>query len=236
MKKNNSIIKVLILASLCSAILSSCTINKPEEKVRTITVNGTGTVNITPDLLMLTFSVKSSDWNVNNAATANATTTEKVINAIKEAGVDAKDIQTFDYRINQETYMSNGREYPGKYNVTNSLNVCIRNIENAGNVIDNAIKNGTNALSGFEYSVSDSTSALRQARTIAVQNAQDAAALLAGASGCKVDQVLDIQEGYSSTHQNRKMVYSMAADGATPLSEGTVEVSANVTITYSLIN
>lgn len=231
----------LVIAAAAGLYLSSCTINRTnqQEQVRTITVNGTGSVNVKPDQLSLTFAVKTTDWNVNTAATSNAATTEKVIQAVTEAGVAKQDIQTYDYRITQETYWSNNREYPGKYTVTNSLNILIRNTSTAGNVIDAAIRNGTNALSNYEYSVSDTKTAVREARTLAVQNAFDAANLLAGASGCKVDKVMNIQEGYTSTRQNSKLMaasYDSASGASTPIEEGTIAVTSNVTITYSLVD
>ena len=243
MKNLKPIIAAISIALIVPFVFSSCTVNrtKVEEQVRTITVNGTGTVNVKPDQLSLTFSIKTSDWNVNTATSSNASTTEKVIAAVIEEGVAKQDIQTHDYIISQETYWQNNREYPGKYNVTNSLSILIRNTSTAGNVIDAAVKNGTNALSQFEYSASDTTSAVREARTKAVQNAADAANLLAGASGCKVDKVMNISEGYTSTRQTAKAMFadanvSMAGGAATPIEEGTISVTANVTITYSLID
>lgn len=229
MKKIFSLAVSLIFSSL---LIMSCTINKPAEKVRTISVSGTGSVSVKPDLVFLKFLVKTTDWNVNKAAEKNATNSTNVINAIKEAGIDVNDISTADYQITQD----NSKEYPGMYTVTNTIAVTIRNTEITGNVIDVAVKDktGANGIIDFEYGISNKETALRQARTQAVQNAQDAASLLAGASGCKVGEVLDIQENINASHSAPMLMNSMKMGAATPILERSIEVSSNVIIKFKL--
>lgn len=240
MKKLKTILMIAGALTIMSAMTSCKITNEAPERVKTISVSGTGSVQVKPDQLSLTFVVKSREWNVNTATTGNATITERVINALKDAGVDSSDISTHDYRITQETYWENNREYPGRYNVTNTIRILVRNTDLSGAIIDAAVRAGANGLTGFEYLVSDTTSALRQARTLAVQNAQDAASLFAGASGVKVNEVLDISEGsnYTSRSANSKVMYlDVASEGVgatTPIETGTVTVTASVNITYSL--
>ena len=227
---------ILIIAGVL-ILASSCTVNKPEEKVRTITVSGTGVVTLPADQLTVRFLVRTSEWNVNLARDKNAEATTKVIAKIKEAGVLDGDVTTVDYRISQD----NSNSYPGKYTVVNYVQVLIRDINNAGNIIDNAVANGANGLTSFSYSATENPNSVREARTLAVQNAQDAAALIAGASGCKIAEVLDIQEGYNSSaysrSTNRSAKLLMADSGySTPIEAGTVSVSSTVTITFSLAN
>ena len=230
-------ISIIALAAGMVLLCSSCTINKPkpEEKVRTITVTGTGIVTLPADQLSVRFLVRTSEWNVNLARNKNAEITTKVIDKIKELGLASEDITTVDYRISQD----NSNSYPGKYTVVNYIQVLIRDISKAGDIIDNAVANGANGLTSFSYSATENPNAIREARTLAVQNAQDAATLIAGASGCKVLEVLDISEGYNPSSYNRATGTAklMAVNSySTPIEAGNVEVSSTVTITYSLAN
>lgn len=229
-------ISTLIIAAGVVLFASSCTVNKPEEKVRTITVSGTGIVTLPADQLTVRFLVRTSEWNVNLARDKNAEITTKVIDKIKESGVLEGDITTVDYRISQD----NSNSYPGKYTVVNYVQVLIRDLSNAGNVIDNAVANGANGLTSFSYSATENPNSLREARTLAVQNAQDAAALIAGASGCKVADVLDIQEGYNPSSytraSNSAMLKAVGNSYTTPIEAGNVEITSTVTITFSLAN
>ena len=95
-------------------------------------------------------------------------------------------------------------------------------------------------ITSFEYLVSDKSTALREARTLAVKNAQDAASLLAGASGCKISSVLEIREDYTSSGRSNDMMFkavAMEAGGTTtPIVEGNITITSNVTIKYELTN
>ncbi|MBR5401454.1 MAG: SIMPL domain-containing protein [Treponema sp.] len=227
----------ILIAAGALILVSSCTINKPQEQVRKITVTGRGVVSLPAEQLSVRFLVRTNEWNVNLARDKNAEITTKVIEKIKEAGVSSDDITTVDYRITQD----NSNSYPGKYTVVNYIKVLIRDLNNAGNVIDNAVANGANGLTSFNYSAKDNPNAVREARTLAVQNAQDAASLIAGASGCKIADVLDIQEGYNPSSYNKSSsnlvaASRAAADYTTPIEAGNVEISSTVTITFSLTN
>lgn len=234
-----------IITALCTVLLllslSACTIYKPAEPERTITVSGTGSVTVRPDIVSLTYTIKNQGWWIETAVTNNATATTNVIAALKDCGISESDIQTCDYRITQASSNTNGIDIlNGNYIVSNTIVVFFHDISNVGKTIDTvANRIGRNSttlgISSFEYIVSDKTSALRQARTLAIQNAQDAANLLAGASGCKVSEVKAINENYSSTSSTRYMKAAYMEDSVTtPIEAGTVSITSSVTITYSL--
>ncbi len=234
-------IKSILIIGLGTALLSSCVLGRPakdEAPVRSITVSGSGSVSIKPDMVSVKFIVKSTNWNCPAAAEKNAVNTANTIAAIKEAGIPASDISTYDYSITQD----NTHAYAGEYTVRNTIAVLIRNVDLTGKVIDAAVKNntGANGVTSFEYLVSDKATALREARTLAIKNAQDAASLLAGASGCKVSGVLEIREDYTSAGRSNDMMFKAAsmADGGTqtPIVEGNITITSNVTVKYELTN
>ena len=235
-------VKSILIIGLGTALLSSCMIGRPakeEAPVRSITVSGTGSVSVKPDMVSIKFIVKNTGWNCPQTAEKNAVNTTNTINAIKEAGIPESDISTYDYSITQD----NSHTYAGEYTVRNTIAVLIRNIDLTGKVIDAAVKNntGANGITSFEYLVSDKATALREARTLAIKNAQDAASLLAGASGCKVNGVLEIREDYTSAGRSNDMLFkavSMEAGSSTPtpIVEGNVTITSNVTVKYELTN
>ncbi len=228
--------KKIVLAVSAVLVLSfaSCTINKPAETQRYITVSGSGTVSVSPDLVSIKFIVRNSGWNVSQTAERNAINTNNAIAAIKAAGVADDDIFTSDYKITQD----NSQVYPGQYTVRNTISVIVRNPDLTGKVIDSAVKQntGANGVTDFEYMVSDRSTALRQARTMAIKDAQDAANLLAGASLCKGGNVLEISENYTSTSRNDGVVLAKAvkSNAATTIEPGKLDITSNVTIKYTI--
>ncbi len=238
----NKLVKSILFIGLGAALFSSCMISRPAKEdapVRSITVSGSGSVSVKPDMVSIKFIVKTTNWNCPAAAERNAINTTNTINAIKEAGIPDSDITTYDYSITQD----NSHTYAGEYTVRNTIAVIIRNIDLTGKVIDAAVKNntGANGITSFEYLVSDKATALREARTLAIKNAQDAASLLAGASGCKVNGVIEIREDYTSAGRSNDMLYkavSMSAGSGTPtpIVEGNITITSNVTVKYELTN
>lgn len=235
------VIRFFALLGTLALFLSSCVIKQPQEKAetpKTITVTGSGSVTVEPDLIYLKFLVKTTDWNVSKAVEKNAVNTNNVLTAIIQTGIPETDISTSDYSITQD----NSNNYPGQYTVRNSISVVIRNTEIAGSVIDVAVKQniGANGITSFKYGVSDKTTALRQARTLAIQDAQDAASLLAGASGCKITGVQSINEYTPMVSQvnDYMMLKSTTANesAATQIKEGLVNISSQVNITFTIEN
>ena len=235
------IIKSIAITTMGLTLLSSCVLSRPAEKQeekRTITVSGSGSVNVKPDMVSMKFIVRTNGWNIVQVAERNAINTTNTLNALKEIGIPESDISTYDYSITQD----NTHAYAGEYTARNTIAVVVRNIDMTGKVIDAAVKNnvGANGITSFEYLVSDKATALREARTLAVKNAQDAASLLAGASGCKVNGVMEIREDYTSAGRSNDMMFKAVAmaEGApsTPIVEGNITITSNVTITYELSN
>ena len=236
-----NLVKSILVIGVGTALLSSCVLGRPAKEqapVRSITVSGTGSVSIKPDMVSVKFIVKSTNWNCPTAAERCAINTANTIAAIKEAGIPESDISTYDYSISQD----NTHTYAGEYTVRNTIAVLIRNVDLTGKVIDAAVKNntGANGVTSFEYLVSDKATALREARTLAIKNAQDAASLLAGASGCKVNGVIEIREDYTSAGRSNDMMFKAAAMSSngtpTPIVEGNITITSNVTVKYELTN
>ncbi|MBP5519510.1 MAG: SIMPL domain-containing protein [Treponema sp.] len=234
-----NLVKSILVIGLGTALFSSCVLGrtaKEDSSARSITVSGSGSISVKPDIISIKFLVKNTGWVCPQVVERNAINTTNTINAIKEAGIAEEDISTYDYSITQD----NSHSYAGEYTICNTISVIIRNTELTGKVIDAAVRNGigANGVTSFECIVSDKSTALREARTLAIKNAQDAASLLAGASGCKVKGVLEIREDYTSSGRGNPMVFRSNSTGGTqtPIIEGNVTITSNVTVKYELTN
>ncbi len=188
--------------------LTSCTINKTVEPVRTITVNGKGEVSIEPDIAIIEFTLATVGWSAKQITTDNNTLTTRLCDSLKKVGVSESDIFVGNCTISTPS---------AQYEARRSIVVTVRNIEIVPAVID--CKTATVRLSSFKYGISDSTSIARRVRTIAVQQALDTAGQIAGPSGSKVLQVESIYESapYTETY-----------------AEGKINVTSEVSVTYSL--
>ena len=168
----------------------------------------------------------------------------KVQEAVVSAGILKDDISTERYTIEQETSYSNGRVIYGDYVATNRIKVFVKDLNLTGTVIDTALKNGANQLSSFQYGITNKDSYVKQARTLAVQNAHDAANLLATTGGAFLGKVLTINEQSNSFGMYKisaMRANSIEADAvpeatsvSTPISGGKTTISFTVDAVYEL--
>lgn len=240
-------IKFTIVPVIAAALLmASCTINKPKDETRKITVSGSSTVFV--DQTSLTFTVKNAEMDQNTASEKNATIVSNIQKTLTAEGIESKDISVTGAENSQENvtvqwYKNENGEWKNEatqYTVTNSVKVLVRDVTKTKALKDTVLsKNKENTvLASVQYISGDMNACLRQSRTLAIQNAQDGANLLAGASGNKTDSVLEIVEGDIITKNiNPKTVVQETLPGTqTAATEGTSTVTANVRVTYTLIN
>ena len=232
MKKNLGIVVFLVM--VC-ALCMSCRTNKNSDQKRVITVSGSGTVAVKPDFATLDFSVTKSGWESKRVVPDNAAIMTKVIDAIKATGVSQSDIMTSEISITQEKSWQNGVLRKGQYVSKNQIRVTVRNLSLLGELVDAAVSAGANGLDSLSFGVSDKQTAVRQARSAAIKQAQDAASLLAGSSGCKLGPVISIDEIGNPSADRCVYTSKMAVnDASTPIEVGKINVTANVTMSFEL--
>ena len=198
-----------------------------------ITVNDTGTVNVTPDIAVWIFSVTSRATAARDALKANGNEMRKVIAALKAAGIAAADLRTTQVSLNVRTNQD-GTAVVG-YEASNSVVAKVRKQASTGDIVDAAVEAGADGVSGPQFSVSNQTALYRQALTAAFDDAKAKAQKLAAQGGLTLGKATAIVESGSS----QPVFYAagaakMAAADSTPVEAGESEVTANVSVTFSV--
>ena len=227
----------LLIAAAALLSFTSCVLRAPEtsEQPRWISVSGTGSVSVKSDRATINVAVVSYNRSVIEAARQNAEAVTKVRASLIDAGFPAESITTSDYRIWQDTSSRNGVQYRGDYRVTNSIHIVTLDTTKVGNAIDIAVKNGANEFSSIQFSATNIDDALREARTLAIKNAAEAANLMAKTAGAELGKVMSIQEQGSGSYGVRESAKLMAVnDFATPISAADSQVSVSVICNYEL--
>jgi uncharacterized protein YggE len=235
--------KFLVFAVLVFAlILSACgptTINQAAQPViRTLNVNGVGSIDLTPDIAYIYIGVHDESATASDAVNANKAHTTSVINAIKKAGVDAKDIRTTNFSIYpSQQYGPDGTVTGTIYMVDNSVYVTVRNLDSLGSLLDGAISAGANNVNSIQFDVADKTAAVKEARAKAVADAKSQAQEMADAAGITLGDIQNL-----SFYENSPVPMlsgkggggAMTADASVPIQPGQLTISVNVSITYSI--
>ncbi len=197
---------------------------------RSVTVVGSGTSSVVPDIASLSLGVETKMANVSDAVSANRDSMDAIMTALADAGVAEKDIRTTDYSI---FYDEGSQGQEPAYRVSNTVNVNVRDLGMVGDVIDAAVQAGANRIFGINLTVSDWTPTQDEARSQAVSDAQRRAEDLAQLVGMQLGEVLSISEVVGGGVSPLPRMATAASAGPA-ISPGQLDYTATVQITYAL--
>ena len=198
---------------------------------RSITAIGAGAALSTPNRAAFSFGVTTQARSAAAALNGCSTDMRKVIDALKRAGVAARDIQTSSVSLSPR-YSANGEDIAG-FTASNTVNATIRNVSRSGAVIDAAVGAGANQVYGPSFTRSDEAVLYRRALAAAVANARGKAQTLARAGKVRLGRVLSIIE--SSTGPVPLAEKAAAArDVGAPIEPGTQRIEASVTVEFAV--
>ena len=203
-----------------------------------ITVIGNGTADVVPDVSDWQFGVSSQAATADAALGANGSAMKAVVDALRNAGVAKDDIQTAEVSLYPQT-SNDGMTITG-YSASNTVTATVRKLEDAGKVVDAAVRAGANNVSGPNLRPSDTTGAYRDAVDKAFDDAKAHAEAIAEKAGVSLGAPVAISEagGYSPgpIMYGRAAPMSDAAGVAemAPVQAGTQQVSATLTVTFSI--
>jgi uncharacterized protein len=216
-------------------------------------VNGFGTVRVAPDLATIVIRIEVERPALAEAqqeATALATA---IMEVIEDTGVAPDDIRTasFSVRITRERDRDsedNGRGDNQRgdirgYQVSNAVEVTVRDLDRLGQLLDDVVAAGANEIRQIAFSIADPAAAASQARASAMDDARTKAEELAAAAGMTVSRVASISEFSSPmplpVEFGRDRIEATAiADAAgpdVPISVGMNEVTIDLQVTYELV-
>lgn len=228
--------------AVAAIALTACTLPQAnaenEGARRTITVTGQGEAAAAPDMAVLSIGVRTEGATAAAALRENSASMTATIAKLKDLGVEDRDIQTSGLSINPRYDYERNRSNPPLigYTASNSLTVKLRNLNSAGEVIDQAVSSGANSLGGISFTFADPKPLQDDARKDAVARARAKAELLTDAAGVRLGTVLTIHDGYTAAPSPRPVMARMEAmsDSSVPLQAGESVITASVTIIYEI--
>ena len=232
----------ILLAALIGLLtLSACATpaagGGAAEQPHTISVTGNGIAYGKPDIAIAQIGVQTRDENPGRAVSENTEKMNAVIAALKELGVEEKDIQTSNFSVYaQQNYDTNGVPTDYTYVADNTVSVTIRNLSKVGDALGKAVAAGANSIYGVSFGVSDQSALEAEARDKAMADAKARAEQLAAAAGVTLDTPMNISE-YS--YGPAPYAYDVRAEAAVggggapvPVSTGQIQVNLQVSVTY----
>ena len=233
--------KSLIVFAVMTLVLlvSACAPTASSKDVRTLSVSGTGQANLAPDIAYIYVGVHTENPTAAEAVSENTTQTQGVIKAIKDFGIDEKDIRTTNFSIYpQDKYDPQTGTPTGQktYVVDNTVYVTVRKLDQLGDLLDTVVGAGANTVNSVQFDVADKADALKQARADAVKDAEAQAKSLAEAAGLSLGEIQSI--GFIDSQpifEGKGGGGAVAAQAAAvPIQPGQLTFTVTVNISYAI--
>ena len=200
-----------------------------------ITVSGMATAKGKPDIAFVTLGVTTDDKDAGKAAQANARAITAVINAILNSGVQKADVETVQYSVSPIMNYQQSPATTTGYRVSNVVRVKLKDLTKIGSVIDRAVDSGSNGVQGVRFDLEDSTKLRHKALLDAVKKAEADAELMAKTLGVKLGKVVSASETGPVVPSPLELGAVRAEAVMTPIIPGEIEVTAGVTVVYSIL-
>lgn len=227
------------------ALLAGCTtkvVTAPAgPQIGTVTAQGTGSVSAIPDQALMSFGVSASDKDAKAALDKVSAQADKVIAALKAAGVAEKDIQT----ANVSVFPQYGNQLPGSsaqapiigYQASLSVTAKVRDLGSLSKVIGAASAAHVDNINGPTFSIAEDSVYRQAAITKAVADARVTATSMAKAAGKSLGEVLSITSNAGATPVPRVLTEVAPQTGSAtsvPVQPGQLDVNADVTVVFAL--
>jgi len=207
-----------------------------------IWVTGKGEVSVVPDIATLRLGVEVQKASVAEAQIEATEAMDKVMAALKDSGVDEKDIQTQYFRIRQRTKWYGEKEEIVGYQVSNKVRAKIRDMDKVGAIIDAAAKAGGDffRIEDISFFVEDPSTYYKDLREKAMADAEAKAKQLAELAGVSLGKATYVSEGIQTPRSwEERMVpvpIPMPPGGVpTPISPGEETISLTIQVAYAIL-
>ncbi len=217
-----------------------------------IVVQGEGKVAAKPDVMKLTATVSTDNSSLIDAQKVNTERSNAVTDFLKKSGVAEKDVKTIGYNIYPQYF------YPRPckilpcledetpkiigYQIRNTIDITIRDITKAGDILSGVVEAGANEVSGLQFAIDEPDALKGEARNKAIDDARAKAKRLAESLGKRVGRIVAFNESGFFPGPIMFAAEALGKGGgggpvpapAPNIQPGENEITVNVSVTYEL--
>jgi uncharacterized protein len=232
----NTFIAVLLIVSAFAA-----TPVYAQDAKRPLVLNGHGEIKMAPDMAIVELGTLSQAPTAKAALDANTAKMSALIDVLKTAGIENKDIQTTNFNVGPR-YDNSVSGQPAKiigYEVSNGVSVVVHKLDGLGTILDKAVGAGSNQINGISFGLDNAHAAQDEARKAAVMDAMGKAKVLTDAAGVKLGvlQSMSEQGGIMPMTMSKMapmQANRMVASAPVPVAQGQIDVTADVNMVWEM--
>lgn len=246
-----AILSLLLVAKFVGEVKSFRFIGSNPQTQSVISVSGKGEVVGVPDIANFSFTVEKESLSVVDAQNKMAKVTNGIIAFLEKNNVAEEDIKTNGYNIypryeyEKSAMVSSyypqpvGKQILAAYVVSQSVEVKVRNIADAGRLLSGIGELGAENVSGLSFDFDKRDEMVKKARGKAIAEARAEAAKLANALGVRLVRIISYSDGgypiYYAKAMTAEAVGRGGGDSVVPnIPVGEDKIMSNVSITYEI--
>ena len=228
------ILSVFLLASTDKVMNTAATTN-------TVSFSGEGKVVAKPDIAKVQLSVITEALTSKVAQDNNSKKSKAITDYLQKQGLGDKDVKTTGYNIYPQYKYP---QYGGQptitgYQVNQSIEVKIRNLDNVSNVLDGVVLAGANQVNQLSFEIDNPEALKTEARTKAIADAKKKANELQSQVGISLGKIVNFSEntgGYPVPIYMKTEVYGRGGmgGGGPTVPTGENDIVVTVSLTYQI--
>ena len=214
-------------------------IGRTPDTIKTMYFSGEGKVNAKPDIAIVSMGVMVQKVKVSDAQNESSRIMNSFIERLKGMDIEAKDIKTENYNIYPQYDWTSGKQVFKGYQVTQNIEVKIRDLDNISDVLGLAGELGLNQVGNLTFDIDNKEELLKEAKIDAIAKAKANAQETANLLGVTLGRIISFDE-YKNTPINvynggyTAMKSMSVADESVNVEAGSAELTVNINIGYEI--
>lgn len=233
--------KRLLLSAILFSFITLAMAQERTENPSLVNVNGEYTTTIEPDGAVVNIAVSTTNKDLLLAKQENDKIASKALAFLKNQSIKEKDIRTT--RLDLQPYNEYVKDQKPEqyYRAQQSITFTVSDLNTLPQLLSGLVEQGVNTIQSVQFTTSKLQELQNLARAEAVKDAKAKAEILAQALDQRIGKAKSISD---NTYTNAPSpiafrAYAKAADASVeqaPVATGEIEVKANVTVSFILLD
>lgn len=235
--------KVLALLCITAIVIVSVVMALAKDDFNNqFSVSATGRVFAKPDIANLIVGVKTEAKSTAALAVKeNTAKMNEIIKALKDIGIEEKDIQTTNYNLNPvyDWTDRSGQRLKG-YEVNQNINIKIRDLDKIGDAIAKTTEKGANQIGNITFTIDDEFALRNEARKEAIKKAKEKAEGIVAETDIELGDIINVYENQvyypTAINYSKDMALGIGGGGvpAPEIQAGENEVVVEATVVWEV--
>ena len=201
----------------------------------TVSFTGTGSVVGLPDIAIVSLSIVTEAATSQAAQDDNSAKSKSLVAFLENQAIEERDIKTTGYNVYPVySYPENRQPTITGYQVTQSFEVKVRDLDAVDTILDGAVGAGANQVGNLQLTIDDPESLKEEARAQAIADAKAKAKSLEEQLGIRLGRIINFSENQYGQPVYLRSFEAVPVGGggdgpAVPLGENEVEVTVVLT-------